>query len=307
MKIVFMGTPDFACEALRAIKEHGDEIALVLTRADKPKGRGYVMTPSPVKQLALSYGIEVLTPVTLRDEEIQNTLSAVGADLFIVAAYGRILPREVLDMPKYGCINIHASLLPAWRGAAPINRAIMNGDTVGGVTIMHMDDGIDTGDMILQKQISIDPEMNAGEYHDALARLGGEAICEFIDLLQQGGVTRTKQPECGVTYAQKIEKSESHIDLTQSATKVHDLIRGLAPAPCAYAVMHGKRVKLCKAYVCDMCGEAGATLSADNDGIVIACGSGSIKVVSVQPEGKGVMTAAEYLRGNRLGVGELWA
>lgn len=307
MKIVFMGTPDFACEALKSIKEHGDDIALVLTRADKPKGRGYVMTPSPVKQLAMSYGIPVLTPKTLRDDGICQTLADVGADIFIVAAYGRILPKEVLDMPKYGCINIHASLLPAWRGAAPINRAVMNGDTLGGVTIMHMDEGIDTGDMILQKKVEITPQMNAGEYHDILARLGGEAICEYLDMLKDGNVTRTKQPETGISYANKIEKSESLIDFSQSAKDIHNLIRGLAPAPCAYAVMHGKRVKFCKAHIGTLCGDAGTTLAFDDGGMTVACGDGSIVVEEMQPEGKKIMTAAEFLRGNRLNIGELWA
>lgn len=305
MRIVFMGTPEFACEALRALKEHGEDIALVLTRADKPKGRGYVMTPSPVKQLALSYGIEVITPKTLRDTEIQQTLSAVGADMFIVAAYGRILPPEVLSMPKYGCINIHASLLPAWRGAAPINRAVMNGDTVGGVTIMHMDEGIDTGDMILQKKTDITPDMTAGEYHDILARLGGCAICEYLDLLKEGKTTRTKQPCDGISYAEKLEKSESHIDFTRTSKEVFDLIRGLAPAPCAYTVIGGRRVKICKASIGSAEGEAGKVVSVDSDGIVIACGDGSICALSVQPEGKGVMTAAEFLRGNRISAGEV--
>lgn len=307
MKIVFMGTPDFACEALKAIKEHGDDIALVLTRADKPKGRGYVMTPSPVKQLAMSYGIEVLTPKTLRDDEICKTLADVKADVFIVAAYGRILPKEVLDMPKYGCINIHASLLPAWRGAAPINRAVIGGDTVGGVTIMYMDEGIDTGDMILQKKVAIDPEMNAGEYHDILAHLGGEAICEYLDMLKDDKVTRIKQPECGVSYAQKIEKSESLIDFSQSAKDIHNLIRGLAPAPCAYAVLHGRRVKIRKSHIGTLCGTAGSVLDIDNGGITVACGDGSIVVEILQPEGKNSMTASEFLRGNRLNIGESWA
>ncbi len=307
MKIVFMGTPDFACEALKAIKNHGDDIALILTRADKPKGRGYVMTPSPVKQLAMSYGIPVLTPKTLRDGEICKTLADIKADVFIVAAYGRILPKEVLDMPEYGCINIHASLLPAWRGAAPINRAVMSGDSVGGVTIMYMDEGIDTGDIILQKKVEIDPQMNAGEYHDILARLGGEAICEYLDMLENGKVTRTKQPEIGISYAQKIEKSESLIDFSQSAKAVHDLIRGLAPAPCAYAVLHGKRVKFCKAHVGTLCGNAGSTLAFDDGGITVACNGGSIVVEILQPEGKKAMTAAEFLRGNRLNIGESWA
>ncbi len=307
MKVVFMGTPEFAGTALRAIISHGDEIALVVTRADKPKGRGYVLTPSPVKELAMQYGIPVITPATLRDAEVQKVLRGVNADVFIVAAYGKILPQEVLDMPRLGCINIHASLLPELRGAAPINRAIMRGDAVGGITIMYMDAGLDTGDIILQKSMEIPPEMNAGEYHDAMADLGGKAICEYLDAAAKGTVPRTKQPDGSFSYADKIDKSEAAIDFNKSNKDIHNLIRGLAPFPCAYAMYKGRRIKFCAAVLCDKSGAAGTTLSADSDGIVIACSKGSIRVTEVQPEGKGRMTADQFLRGNRVTSGEVWA
>lgn len=303
MKVVFMGTPDFAAEALRAIIAHGDEVSLVVTRADKPKGRGYAMAQSPVKILAAENGIPVITPVTLRDAEVQERLRSEQADVFIVAAYGRILPAEVLEMPKMGCINIHGSLLPKLRGAAPINRAVMNGDTKGGITIMYMDEGIDTGDIILQQEIDIPDDMNAGEYHDAMAKLGADMICRYLDLAARNNVPRTKQPE-EYTYAEKIEKSELHIDFSKSSGDVYNKIRGLSPSPCGFVMLKNKRVKLHSAKRGSGSGNAGCVISI-KDGIEVACADGSVIITSLQPEGKQVMSADEFLRGNRLCVGEM--
>ncbi len=302
MNVVFMGTPEFAAEALRAIIAHGDNVSLVVTRADKPKGRGYAVTQSPVKELAIENGIPVITPATLRDAEVQNRLMQEDADVFIVAAYGRILPKEVLCMPKFGCVNIHASLLPKLRGAAPINRAVMNGDTKGGITIMYMDEGVDTGDIILQEEIDIPDDMNAGEYHDAMAALGARLICRYLDMAKEGNVPRTKQ-QGDFTYADKIEKAELHIGFSSDANEVYNKIRGLAPAPCGFAMLKGRRIKLHAARRGSGSGDAGCVISTDG-GIEVACADGSVIITMLQPEGKQVMTAEQFLRGNKIPVGE---
>ncbi len=302
MNVVFMGTPEFAAEALKAIIAHGDNVSLVVTRADKPKGRGYAVTQSPVKELAVKNGIPVITPATLRDAEVQNRLMQEDADVFIVAAYGRILPKEVLCMPKFGCVNIHASLLPKLRGAAPINRAVMNGDTKGGITIMYMDEGVDTGDIILQQEIDIPDDMNAGEYHDAMAALGARLICRYLDMGKEGNVPRTKQ-QGDFTYADKIEKAELHIDFSSGANEVYNKIRGLAPAPCGFAMLKGRRIKLHAAKRGSGSGDAGCVISTDG-GIEVACADGSVIITMLQPEGKQVMTAEQFLRGNKIPVGE---
>lgn len=302
MKIVFMGTPEFAVASLSAICESGNEVVLCLTQPDRPKGRGYVLTPSPVKEYALSHGISVITPKTLRDESVQDLLRGANADMFIVTAYGKILPQAVLDMPILGCFNVHASLLPSLRGAAPINRAIMNGCEVGGVTMMYMDAGIDTGDMILQKKMPIPADMDAGAYHDALALLGKEALKEFLSLAEKGSIPRIKQDDSLSSYAPKIENSDMKIDFSLPAKNVSDLIRGLSPAPCAYCFIGGRRIKVRRAIISDGRGKAGTVISLDK-GIEIACGEGSIIITELCPEGKGVCEAASFLRGNRLEIG----
>lgn len=231
MRIVFMGTPAFAAEALRALCEDGGhDVALVVTNPDKPSGRGHKLTPPPVKDYALSRGIEVFQPLTLRDESARETLRAVGADVFIVAAYGKLLPPEILALPPLGCVNIHASLLPRWRGAAPINRAVMAGDAVGGVTVMYMAEGLDTGDMILKKELPIPPQMTAGEYHDRLAVLGGEAINEYLALAASGTVPREKQDDASATYAAKLTDDDRRLDFAAAAQG------GLQPHPRPLAV-----------------------------------------------------------------------
>lgn len=296
MKIVFMGTPEFAQVALRALVEDGQEVALVLTQPDKPKGRGYTMTPSEVKSYALKQGLRVETPTTLRSEEAETLLKSVGADLFIVAAYGKLLPENILRIPPLGCVCIHASLLPAWRGAAPLQRAVMNGDKVGGVTMMYMDKGLDTGDIILQKSIEIPEDMTAGEYHDKMAALGAEGLIEFLRLAEAGTFPRIKQ-EGDFSYAEKITKEDQYVSFEETAAQTHNRIRGLAPVPSAYCMLNGKRVKLHASHVSYGKGEPGTVLSAGKSGIEIACAEGSVIVTVLQPEGKGKMDAASFLNG----------
>lgn len=305
MRIVFMGTPDFALTALKSICEAGHDVALVVSQPDKPSGRGYALTPSPVKKYALEKGIEVVTPTTMRDEAAENMLRAVNADVFVVAAYGKILPQNILDIPPHGCICIHASLLPALRGAAPINRAVMEGHTEGGITIMYMDAGIDTGDIILQRAIPISENMTAGEYHDKMAVLGGELIKEYLELAEKGLVTRTKQPEEGASYAAKIDKKEAFEDFSLPASQVHNRIRGLSPYPGAYAFFNKKRIKMLFSFVSDGAGAPGTVLSTDK-GIEIACGEGSVVITQLQPEGKGKMDYASFLRGNTVNKGDIF-
>lgn len=302
MKVVFMGTPEFAISSLEALYETGQEVVLVLSQPDKPKGRGYVMTPSPVKQYALERGTPVITPATLRDAEVQEMLRQTEADLFIVTAYGKILPREVLDMPKLGCVNVHASLLPALRGAAPINRAIMNGDTVGGVTVMYMADGVDTGDMILKKTVPISDTADVQEYHDALAVAGKEALKEFLSLAENGTIPREKQDDSLATYAPKIENSDMLIDFSVDAKSVYNRIRGLSPCPCSCCFIGGKRIKLRKARLASGNGTPSTVISTD-DGIEIACGEGSVIIETLCCEGKSVCDAKSFLRGHKIEIG----
>ncbi len=295
--IVFMGTPDFAVEALKRIYEDGHNISLVITQPDKQRGRGMAFTPSPVKAYALEKGLKVYQPQSLKDEEAQSIIKAENADYIVVAAYGKILPKAVLEAAKGGCVNIHASLLPRHRGAAPINRAVMEGDTVGGVTLMQMAEGLDTGDMLLVKETPISDTMTAGEYHDCLAQLGADAISEF---LAGDGFVPVPQNDAFATYAAKIEKSEAEVDFGLDNTAVYNKIRGLSPYPCAFAFIGGKRYKLISAEKGEGSGAAGTVLSAKAEGIEIACGKGSVVITTLQPEGKRAMTAAQFLAGNKL-------
>ncbi len=303
MKIVFMGTPDFAVASLEALYESGHEIALVVTQPDRPKGRGYNLTPSAVKKYALERGMEVISPASLKDDGVKEKLKSVDADLFIVTAYGRILSKEILDMPKLGCFNVHASLLPKWRGAAPINRAIMAGDKLGGVTIMKMDVGLDTGDMVVTKEIEIKDDWTAEEYHDALAECGKIALKEFLELVEGGNIPATKQNDADATYAAKIGNDDAYITFKETAEETRNRIRGLSPFPGAFFFMNGKRFKVRYAIASDGTGEAGSVISTDKGGIEIACKDGSVIITRICPEGKGVCDAESYLRGNKIEIG----
>lgn len=305
MRVVFMGTPAFAATILDDLAEQHD-VAAVYTRPDAVRGRGKRLEPSPVKAAAERRGLRVLTPRTLRDEAAQRELASFAPDVICVAAYGAILPKEVLDIPRFGCLNVHASLLPRWRGAAPINRAVMAGDAVGGVTVMYMAEGLDTGDMILKKELPIPPQMTAGEYHDRLAVLGGEAINEYLALAASGTVPREKQDDASATYAAKLTDDDRRLDFAAAAQAVCNRIRGLSPLPGAYCFYGGKRLKLLAAVPADGSGRPGEILGAGNGAITVACGSGAVAVTALQAEGKPKTDADSYLRGNRVEKGSFF-
>ncbi len=305
MKVIFAGTPDFAAAALNAIAAAGFEIPLVLTQPDRPKGRGMQLQASPVKQAALALGLRVAQPEKLRgNAEALAMLSEVEADVMVVAAYGLILPQEVLDAPKHGCLNIHASLLPRWRGAAPIQRAIEADDKETGVCIMQMDVGLDTGAVVSEHRYTILPTDTANEVHDALMALGATAIVADLQHLQDSGSLKaTPQPEDGVTYAQKLSKEEAQVDWMQSAEVVARKIRAFNPVPAAWTLWQGQPMKIWAAHSVAQQGVAGTVLAANSDGIVVACGTDAVCITELQTAGSKRMTAAAFLAGRPLEVG----
>ena len=309
MKILFMGTPDFALYSLEAITSQPDnEIIAVLTQADKPKGRGYVLTPSPVKVWALEHNIPVYQPATLRDGAFEETLRELNPELIVVTAYGKILPEYVLNYPKYGCINVHTSLLPRHRGAAPMQRAILAGDTVTGVSVQMMDIGVDTGDVLLSRQIPIGPDDNLETVHDNLGVASRAALAETLTLIKEGKLTPMKQDESLATHAAKIEKADCVIDFTADAQTVHNQIRALSPMPLAFTYTpDGKLLKVPQSKLentdCENIQAPGTVLSLDGT-ITVACGRGKISFLTVLPEGKGKMAAADYIRGRKISVGD---
>lgn len=305
MRIVFAGTPEFAAEALRALLAAGHEVALVLTQPDRPSGRGLALKPSPVKSVALAAGIEVFQPQTLRDADAQARLRALGADLMVVAAYGLILPPAVLETPRLGCINIHASLLPRWRGAAPIQRALLAGDRETGISIMQMEAGLDTGPVLLSESLPIAADETTGSLHDRLAVLGGRLIVEALAALP---LPAQVQPEQGVSYAAKIGKAEAAIDWAASAVDIDRQVRAFNPAPGAAFSLAGTPVKVWRARIeCGIgggrAGAPGTVLSADREGVVVACGSGALRLLELQKAGGKRLGAAQFLAGNPLPVG----
>ena len=305
MKVIFAGTPDFAAAALKAIAAAGFEIPLVLTQPDRPKGRGMQLTPSPVKQAALELGLRVAQPEKLRNNaEALQMLKEVDADVMVVAAYGLILPQDVLDTPKHGCLNIHASLLPRWRGAAPIQRAIEAGDAETGVCIMQMDIGLDTGDVVREHRYAIQPTDTANEVHDALMNLGAVAIVADLQQLKtEGRLKSVKQPEEGVTYAQKLSKEEARIDWNESAAVIERKIRAFNPVPAAWVEYQGKPMKIWRAEVVAQQGRAGEVLSCSADGLVVACGENALKITELQPSGSKRMPIAAFAAGHKIEVG----
>ena len=309
MRIVFMGTPDYALECLRAVYNNKNaEVVGVLTQPDKPKGRGMKMIPPPVKVFAEEKGIPVYQPTTLKDGAFEETLRLLDPELIIVAAYGKILPKYVLDYPKYGCVNAHASILPRHRGAAPINRAIMAGDTVTGVSAMFMDAGLDTGDVIFTTETPITDNDDVGTLHDRLALIAGEAMSRVIDMAHEGPLPRTPQCEDGMTYAAKITKADCVIDFSRSPREILNLIRGLSPVPCAMTkTPDGKLLKIISAHLIDGYSSAphGTVLSTDNGEITVSCGGGKIAFTGVIPEGKSRMSAADYIRGRKISDGDV--
>jgi methionyl-tRNA formyltransferase len=304
MRLIFAGTPEFAARALDTLIRAGHDVALVLTQPDRPAGRGMHLTVSPVKQRALSHHLSVLQPASLRHREIQEQLAAVGADAMIVAAYGLILPREVLDIPHRGCLNIHASLLPRWRGAAPIQRAILAGDAETGITIMRMDEGLDTGPMLLKYPLPIAAADTAQSLHDKLADLGAEAIVEALDRLQQGVLSAQAQDESLVTYAAKLDKAEARLDWNRPAPELERAVRAYNPFPIAQAVFGGEVWRIWQASVAEGCGHPGAVLRADKAGLLVACGEGALLLREVQKAGGKRLPLAQFLPGNPVKAGE---
>ena len=305
MKVIFAGTPDFAAAALKAIAAAGFEIPLVLTQPDRPKGRGMQLAPSPVKQAALELGLRVAQPEKLRNNaEALQMLKEVEADVMVVAAYGLILPQDVLDTPKHGCLNIHASLLPRWRGAAPIQRAIEAGDAETGVCIMQMDIGLDTGGVVSEHRYAIQPTDTANEVHDALMSLGAAAIVADLQQLKtEGRLKSVKQPEEGVTYAQKLSKEEARINWNESAAVIERKIRAFNPVPAAWVEYQGKPMKIWRAEAVTQQGRAGEVLSCSSDGLIIACGENALKITELQPSGSKRMDIAAFAAGHTVEAG----
>jgi methionyl-tRNA formyltransferase len=292
LRIVFMGTPAFAAVALKALVDAGHEVAAVYSQPPRPKGRGMETQMSPVHMLAEEQGIPVRTPASLRNADEAAAFAALQADVAVVAAYGLILPKAVLDAPRHGCLNIHASLLPRWRGAAPIQRAIMAGDTKTGVTIMQMAEGLDTGPMLLKGELAIGADMNAGTLHDALAEIGARLIVQALNELAD--LKPVPQPADGVTYAAKITKEECRIDWRLSAVEIDRHVRGLSPAPGAFTEINSERLTILAADPVAGSGAAGTTI---DERLTIACGEGALRPTLVKRAGKRAMSVAEMLRG----------
>lgn len=300
IRTVFMGTPDFALDTLRGLVDAGLNLVGVYTQPDRPKGRGKKLAAPPVKELALAQGIPVFQPAKLRAPEAVAELQALAPDLIVVVAYGQILPQAVLDIPQHGCINVHASLLPKYRGAAPINKAVVDGETETGVTTMQMDVGLDTGDMLVKKTIAIGPDETAGELHDRLAKVGREAMDETIVRLLDGSLVAEKQDDALTCYAPMMKKEDGLIDWSRPAAEVHNQVRGLAPWPGAYTELDGETLKISGTVLADGAGAPGTVLSADGEGVVVACGDGAVRIAELQLPGKKRLPAADFLRGQPL-------
>ena len=304
MKIIFMGTPDFAAASLEALIDSRHEIQAVVTQPDKPKGRKGELTPSPVKVVAEEKGIKVYQPLKVRDEEFVETLRAYNPDVIVVVAFGQIIPLSILKMPKYGCVNIHGSLLPKYRGAAPIQWAVLDGEKETGITTILMDEGIDTGDILLKKTIKIDTDETSGSLFDKLMALGAETILETLDELEKGSLTPTKQGESPTAYAKMLTKAMGLIDFTKPAKELDCFVRGMDPWPSAYTLLAGKTLKLWKVRAVEGGGKAGSVIDIDKESFTIACGEGAIEVLEVQLEGKKRMRAGDFLKGSTLNIGQ---
>ena len=307
MKIVFMGTPDFAVNTLESLIEAGHEIALVVTQSDKAKGRGKKLVFPPVKETALAHGLEVAQPDRVRDSEFVERLTKIAPDVIVVVAFGQILPESILSLPRLGCVNVHASLLPEYRGAAPIQWAVIDGLKKTGVTTMYMDKGLDTGDIIDQRIIDISSDETGGSLFDKLAVLGGEIIVDTLDKLDKGTANRTKQDDSKSSYAKMLSKEMGLIDFSEDAVVIERLIRGLNPWPSAYTKLDGKILKIYNALVVDENDSAkekpGTVIAVDKKSFTVSCGVGALRVLNLQLEGKKRMDADAFLRGYEINVG----
>ena len=309
MRILFMGTPDFALPTLRELCLAGHEIVGAITQPDKPKGRGHHLTPPPIKVFAIEKNIPVYQPQSLRGDEFATLLSELDPEMIVVVAYGKILPQNVLDYPKYGCVNVHGSLLPEYRGAAPMQRAIIEGKTETGITTMLMAAGLDTGDMLLKATVAIAENDNFEDIHDRLSSVGAQLLVKTLSGLESGAIVPEKQDDSLATYAAKIEKSDCELDFSRSAKELHDLIRGLSPIPlCFTHTPDGKLLKIVASRVFDAdktsVEEAGTVVDVGED-IKVACGRGVLSLLTVVPEGKGRMSAADFVRGRKIAKGDI--
>lgn len=303
MKIIYMGTPDFAVPALKALASSEHEVCAVFTQPDKPRGRKMILTPPDVKVCAQSLGIPVYQPESMKNGDALEIINHYNPDVIVVAAYGKILPIAVLDAPKFGCVNIHGSLLPKYRGAAPIQQSVLNGDKVTGITTMLMDVGLDTGDILITEETEIGENETSGELFDRLAVLGGELILKTLAALEKGEITPKKQDESLATHTSKIDKSLCPIDFSKSASEVHNKVRGLNPWPVATTKICGKNVKVYSTKLCPKSGKIGEVLSTKP--LIVACGEKSVEILELQPEGKKRMTADAFLAGHKLEIGDI--
>ncbi len=307
MRIMFMGTPDISAVCLERLINDGHPIVAVVTGEDKPRGRGNVMTPTPVKALASAHDIPVYTPKTLRDGAFDIELKKIAPDLILVVAYGKILPKSLLDYPRYGCVNAHVSLLPKYRGAAPMQRAIMNGDSETGVTLMFMNEGLDTGDIITSESFPIGRTDDFEAVHNRSAEISARLLSELCRTVE-GGVTRTKQDDSLATYASKIEKEDCKIDFGKDSRVLDFMIRGVTPIPGAFAYLNGKMLKISNAEPVFGEGRPGEVIAIDSErdgSITVACGIGALKIKRVKPEGKGYMSAGDLIRGRKISLGDI--
>lgn len=302
MNIIYMGTPDFAVPALEKLAKSNHTVQAVFTQPDKPRGRKMIMTPPDVKVCAETLGIPVYQPQSMRTEESLDIIKKYNPDVIVVAAYGQILPKAVLDSPKYGCVNIHGSLLPKYRGASPIQQSVLNGDKITGITTMLMDVGLDTGDILLTCETEIGENETSGELFDRLSQMGGDLILETLTALENGTVTPKKQDESLASHTSKIDKSLCPIDFTKTAQEVHNQVRGLCPWPVATAKICGKNVKVHSTRISDKNGVAGTIISVRP--LIIACSEKSVEIIELQPEGKKKMTAEAFTAGHKLETGD---
>lgn len=302
LKILFMGTPDYAEASLRALCENGENIVGVITGEDKMKGRGMKLAFSEVKQYALSQNLDVYQPATLKDGAIEELLTKLAPDIIVVVAYGKLLPKYVLDFPKYGCVNVHGSLLPEYRGAAPIQRAVLDGKKETGVTTMYMDVGLDTGDMIYSEKIEIGENETVGEVWDRLALLGGKLLVKTLDAIENGTAPRIKQDDSLSTYAAKIDRDERKIDFSADALSVHNKIRGMSPFPAAHGILDGTPTKLYDSEYIDISHRKafGSIIELSNDGVVIACKNGAVKVKTLKPDGSKALKVSDMINGRKI-------
>ncbi|MCM1298265.1 MAG: methionyl-tRNA formyltransferase [Firmicutes bacterium] len=310
MNTVFMGTPEFSVPCLRALIEAGHNVDAVFTQPDKPKNRGHKLQMTPVKEFALEKGIRVFQPLSLRKgedgEKALQILQDIKPDCIVVTAYGQILPKAVLELPKYGCINVHASLLPRYRGAAPIQRCIMEGEKVTGITTMFMGEGLDTGDMILKEELPIDGDMTASLLHDRLSEIGARLMVKTLELLEKGNAPRTPQTDENTCYAAMIKKDDCMIDFSRPAEKVYDQIRGLADSPCAFTFLEGKRLKVYFSEIIDGKTAAPSGTVVEGKGLCVSCGGKILRLTEIQPEGGKRMKDSDFLRGRKTEPGTVF-